>query len=118
MSMFGVKRSTEIQAAAEKKGVETIALFPVLSRSENGIIVGEMDSHLDFQTSILIRGTQLSAAGVRDSDGRGSDVVVTTVVHCHGLFEKAYITIIKVFHVLIVKYSLARVSNKINTKDY
>jgi hypothetical protein len=56
MSIFGVKRSTEIQAAAEKKGIDTIAIFPVISRTENEIILGEVDSHLNFQTSILIRG--------------------------------------------------------------
>ncbi|KAF7557907.1 hypothetical protein G7Z17_g217 [Cylindrodendrum hubeiense] len=118
MSVFGVKRSTEIQAAAAKKGIETIAVFPVISRSNNEIILGENDSHLNFQTSILIRDVQPSMANDRGGDESCKEVVATTVVHCHGLFGKAYITIIKPFHVLIVKYNLARLPNKIVTKEY
>jgi hypothetical protein len=118
MSIFGVKTSTEIQAAAEKTGVETIAVFPIVLSTENETIVGENDSHLNFQTSILIREHQLSAAGDKDSDGRGKEMVATTVVHCQGFLGKAYITIIKPFHVLIVKYSLARVPDRITTSDH
>lgn len=115
MSIFGVRRSTEIQAAAEKAGIETISIFPIISRAENEIIVGENDSHLDFQTSILIRENQRVASaddGYRDDDRSGKEMVVTTVVHCHGLLGKAYITIIKPFHAMIVKYNLARVPNR------
>jgi hypothetical protein len=109
MSIFSVKSSTEIQAAAEKQGIETISVFPVISRTEKEIVVGENDSHLNFQTSILIR--------YGDGDRKGQEMVATTVVHCHGLFGKAYITIIKPFHVMIVKYNLARVPNRITVKD-
>ncbi|CAM1500638.1 Fc.00g098000.m01.CDS01 [Cosmosporella sp. VM-42] len=117
MSIFGVKRSTEIRAAAEKQGIETIAVFPVISHTENEIIVGENDSHLNFQTSILIRENQISTTGDRDGERSGKEMVAITVVHCHGLLGKAYITIIKAFHVLIVKYSLARVPNRVTRKD-
>jgi hypothetical protein len=113
MSIFGVKRSTEIQAAAEKKGIDTVAVFPVISRAENEIILGENDSHLNFQVSILIRENQLSAAIDGDNSQKGAEMVATTVVHCHGFFGKAYIIIIKAFHTMIVKYSLARLPNKI-----
>lgn len=118
MSIFGVKRSTEIQAAAEKKGIDTIAVFPIISRAENEIILGENDSHLNFQVSILIRENQLSAASDRDNNRNGQEMVVTTVVHCHGFFGKAYIIIIKAFHTMIAKYSLARVPSKITTGNH
>jgi len=117
VSIFGVKSSTEIQAAAEKQGIETIFVFPVISRTENEIVMGENDCHLNFQTSILIRENQLSAAGDGDGDRKGQEMVATTVVHCHGLLGKAYITIIKPFHIMIVKYSLARVPNRITIKE-
>jgi hypothetical protein len=120
ISLFGVKTSTEIKAAAAKRGVETIGFFPVLSKTDSEIIVGEKDKHLDFQTSILIRDSEVDMADSKKDDFRGSsEMVVLTVVHCHGLFGKAYITIIKAFHVLIVKYSLARMPDRITTaKDY
>ncbi|PKK41195.1 hypothetical protein CI102_14436 [Trichoderma harzianum] len=113
MATFGVKRSTEIQAAAEKRGIDTIAVFPILSRTDSEIIVGEFDSHLDFQTSILIREHQDFVMDYMESNSEAREMVVTTVVHCHGLFGKVYIAIIKAFHVMIVKYSLRRVPGRI-----
>ncbi|KAL7789820.1 hypothetical protein V8C37DRAFT_385831 [Trichoderma ceciliae] len=109
MSIFGVKLTTEMQAAAKEKGIDTIAVFPVISRTENEIILGENDSHLNFRTSVLLRENQLNAASDRNDAEKGKEMVATTVVHCHGFFGKAYITIIKPFHVMIVKYNLARV---------
>ncbi|OIW32850.1 hypothetical protein CONLIGDRAFT_676669 [Coniochaeta ligniaria NRRL 30616] len=117
MSILGVKTSTEIRAAADKSGVETVAVFPIVSRTETEIVLGEDDSHLDFRTSILIRENQLGATSDKDGYGRGEEIVATTVVHCHGLLGRAYITIIKPFHVLIVKYSLARVPDRIAAND-
>ncbi|EHK15288.1 uncharacterized protein TRIVIDRAFT_187599 [Trichoderma virens Gv29-8] len=118
MSIFGVKSSTEIQAAAETKGIDTISIFPIISRAENEIIMGENDSHLDFQISILIRENQLSAASKRDNIIKSKEIVAMTVVHCHGFFGKAYIMIIKAFHTMIVKYMLARVPDKITADDH
>jgi hypothetical protein len=113
MSIFGVKSSTELQAAAETKGIDTIAIFPVISRTDNEIILGATDSHLDFQTSILIREDQHITEGYKDNNVNGKEMVAMTVVHCHGFFGKAYITIIKAFHVMIIKYNLARVPSRI-----
>jgi hypothetical protein len=118
MSIFGVKRSTEIRAAAEKKGVQTIAVFPILSYTKDEVILGENDKHLDFQTSFLLREGHFRGANNKDSDRQIREAVVTTVVHCHGLFGKAYITVIKPFHVLFVKYALARVPDKITATKH
>ncbi|KAF7550704.1 hypothetical protein G7046_g7938 [Stylonectria norvegica] len=112
MSIFGVKRSTAIQKEAEENNIETIFVFPVISRTGKEIILGENDKHLNFQTSILIRETQQGAEN-RGENGKGQELVATTVVHCHGILGKVYITIIKYFHVMIVKYSLARVPSRI-----
>ncbi len=117
MSVFSVKRSTEMQAEAAAKGVETISMFPIISQTENEIVLGEKDSHLDFQTSFLVRESPLDAAGGGGSAG-DKELVATTVVHCHGLLGKVYITIIKPFHVLVVRSSLARVPDRIATKRY
>ncbi|KAJ5797177.1 uncharacterized protein N7518_005717 [Penicillium psychrosexuale] len=116
MSIFGVKRSTEILAAAEEKGIDTITVFPVISRAENEIVLGEADSHLNFQISILTRD-QHFPTGYKDNNREGKEMVATTVVHCHGLLGKAYIVVIKAFHVMIVKYCLARVPGRITTDN-
>lgn len=113
MSIFGVKSSTEIKAAAETKGIDTVSVFPVISRTDNEIIMGAIDSHLDFQTSVLIRDDKATIGPHGENESKGMEMVAITVVHCHGLFGKAYITIIKAFHVMIVKYNLARVPSRI-----
>lgn len=118
VSIFGVKRSTEIQAAAEEKGIDTISVFPVISRNENEVVMGENDSHLNFQTAILIRENSRITESQVEDDRKGKEMVAVTVVHCHGVFGRAYLTIIKPFHVMIVKYSLARVPNRISKKNH
>lgn len=113
MSVFGVKSSKAIEAAAQADGVATIGMFPVISRAENEIILGENDTHLNFKISILIRQNQSITKSYRNSDDGAREVVATTVVHCHGFLGKAYISIIKAFHVMIVKYNLARLQSRI-----
>ncbi|TIV23176.1 MAG: DUF2867 domain-containing protein, partial [Mesorhizobium sp.] len=78
---------------------ESVAFFPVLSRSENELVLGVDDRHLDFRASILL--------GALNDEG-AFEVVVTTVVHCHNTFGRAYLTLIKPFHVLVVRSNLSR----------
>lgn len=112
VSAFGVKPSSEIKSKAVDKGIETISAFPVVLKDEREVIIGEDDKHLDFRTSILIRDS-----AHEPGQSVGQEVVATTVVHTHGLFGKVYITFIRVFHVLIVKWSLARVPDRLSRKD-
>lgn len=94
MKRFGVKTSTAIRSAHPGDGADRIDFFPVLSRSSHEVIVGENDRHLDFRTSILLRE---GAAGDLDA------VIATTVVHCHNPLGHLYLTVIRPFHVLIVR---------------
>ena len=94
MKRFGVKTSRAIRAADPGAGADRIDFFPVLSRSSREVIVGENDRHLDFRTSILLRE---GAAGDLDA------LIATTVVHCHNLLGHLYLSVIRPFHVLIVR---------------
>lgn len=94
---FGLKTTDELQRNAREN--ESIAFFPVLSRSKNELVLGVDDRHLDFRTSILL--------GSSDDEG-AFDVVVTTAVRCHNAFGRAYISLIRPFHVLVVRSSLNR----------
>jgi hypothetical protein len=100
MAPLGVKTSASI--AREGRG-ERIDFFPVLDRSAREMVLGEDDRHLDFRTSVLVRN---AAAG----DGR--ELVATTVVHCHNLLGRAYLTAIAPFHRVIVRSYLTRAARR------
>ncbi|MEO7642897.1 MAG: DUF2867 domain-containing protein, partial [Ramlibacter sp.] len=65
------------------------------------IILGEDDSHLDFRVSVLVRPVPGEADGA-------VQVVVSTVVHCHNLLGRSYLTLITPFHRQVVQAGLRR----------
>lgn len=75
-------------------------------RSENETVVSKDDKHLRFYVSVRI---------VREADGLAR-VTTSTVVHLHNRLGKAYFTVIRPFHKLIVpstlKNTLRRLSDK------
>lgn len=94
VSLFGIQTSGQMEA---RRG-ERIGIFRIYSVSDDEIIVGEDDSHLDFRLSVL-----------RDrAAGRHGSVTLASVVHCHNRVGRAYILLIRPFHKLIVQRSLAR----------
>jgi hypothetical protein len=99
MAMFGVKSSESIRAEASSSGTETIDFFPIRSRSEHELIVGEDDRHLDFRASVLLRPQPVDA---------GFELIATTAVHCHNRLGRVYLALIMPFHRLIVRSGLRR----------
>ena len=99
MTRFGVKTTRQVRDAAARGGVEHIDFFPVLSRSERELILGEDDRHLDFRASILVR---------ERLNGSGRELVFTSVVHCHNLLGRLYLCAIAPFHRLVVTSNLRR----------
>lgn len=94
VALFGIKTSRQMEA---RRG-ERIGIFRIYSVSDDEIIVGEDDSHLDFRLSVLRN---------REA-GRHGSVTLASVVHCHNRVGRAYILLIRPFHKLIVQRSLAR----------
>ncbi|QYA13186.1 DUF2867 domain-containing protein [Rhizobium sp. AB2/73] len=97
VARFGLKTTDELQRNAREN--ESIAFFPVLSRSENELVLGVDDRHLGFRASILL--------GALNDEG-AFEVVVTTVVHRHNTFGRAFLNLIRPFHVLVIRSSLRR----------
>jgi hypothetical protein len=75
---------------------EYVNFFKVRTVTENEIILGEDDKHLDFRISVY-----------RDKKSAGP-VSLSTLVHTHNLLGKVYLTTIKPFHILIVTSQLKR----------
>lgn len=93
---FGVKTAGELRAAPRADNEDRIDIFRIRSVSENEVIVGEDDRHLDFRASLLLR----QRPDLQD------EVILTTVVHCHNLLGRAYLAIILPFHRVIARTML------------
>ncbi len=96
-STFGIKTTEDLRATIEAEGREKIDFFRVLKRTENEMIFGEDDKHLDFRLSLL-----------RRVGSEGDELVATSVVQCHNLLGRVYLAAIKPFHVLVVRDKLLR----------
>jgi hypothetical protein len=95
MVTVGVKSSRAVGLAAAARG-PVIGYFPVLSKSETELVVGEDDRHLDFRVTIQLRADAAN----------GRELVVGTVVHCHSRLGRIYLTAIAPFHRAIARANL------------
>ena len=76
--------------------------FTVRQRSDDEIVMGEQDRHLDFRVSVR----------VARRDEEGSNVEFTTVVHFNNLWGRLYFLPVKPFHRAIVCSLLARMARR------
>ena len=90
---FGLKTDGAKDAPRRQR----VGGFPIISETENEIILGFDDTHLDFRIV------------VERLPGEIADVVrVTTLVRRHNLFGRVYIFVITPFHKAIVKSMMMR----------
>jgi hypothetical protein len=92
---FGVKTSGEVRASRADN--ERVDFFPVQWESNDEIVLGEDDRHLDFRLSLI-----------RRSSPSGTQLIATTVVHSHNAFGLTYLNVISPFHHLVVRANPAR----------
>ncbi|SMX33676.1 DUF2867 domain-containing protein [Actibacterium lipolyticum] len=85
MAPFGLK--------TEAEGIK-VGAFPILSETEDELILGTDDRHLNFRISVL------------NSNGRCH---LGTWVHCHNLGGRAYLAAVMPFHILIVRSLVGRI---------
>ena len=97
VSPFGVKSSRALRQGNPNEA--RVDFFPVLQEQENEIVLGENDRHLDFRLSLL-----------RIRSGSEMQIVATTAVHVHNRLGSAYLAVIRPFHHLVVKRSMARLA--------
>jgi hypothetical protein len=89
---FGLKTGKDIGAEA-KKTRETF--FTKIAQTENELVMGECDRHLDFRVSVL-------------ADRASSLVFLTTLVHYNNSGGKFYFFFVKPFHKIIVKSAMRK----------
>ena len=76
-------------------GPDKLGPFPVESETEEEIIAGFNDKHLDFRVSVMCRDGLVSLA---------------TWVHPHNIAGRGYLSAILPFHILIARNAVARVA--------
>lgn len=104
--IFGLKvpdKTEDPQGLAENFQVEPnerLGLFMVYSKTENEVIMGEDDQHLNFRVSLL-REDDPSKKGLKS-------LTISTTVDFKNRFGKLYFLPVKPFHQLIVPAMLKR----------
>ncbi|MGY6648253.1 DUF2867 domain-containing protein [Wenyingzhuangia sp. IMCC45574] len=87
VGFFGLK--TEIPEDYKEEAY--VSFFKAYQQSEKELIVGADDKHLNFRAIITNTGAAVY------------NIKVTTLVEYNNTFGKVYMTVIKPFHVLVVK---------------
>lgn len=78
-----------------------IGFFPVVSETDDRIVLGFDDRHLDFRIVV----------DVAPNGADGAQVIATTLVKTHNLLGRTYLAIITPFHKAIVPVMLRRIAN-------
>ncbi|WP_299218526.1 DUF2867 domain-containing protein [uncultured Aquimarina sp.] len=109
VSIFGLKTGDKIKAGEEvldnfKADIgEQVGIFKVFERTENEIILGEDDTHLNFRVSLLL--------DPKLDDKK--DFSISTTVNFNNWFGKLYFLPVKPFHKLIVPAMLKSVIKEV-----
>ena len=118
VKLLGLKTSAKIadkEKQLEKFNCEPnerIGLFCVFNRSENEVILGENDKHLDFRVSLFLERNG-------QSDNKRT-LIISTSVKFNNRFGKLYFIPVKPFHKFIVptmlKSMIKNINKEINSK--
>ncbi|MBW1297882.1 DUF2867 domain-containing protein [Aquimarina litoralis] len=98
VTLFGLKTGGDLQQKEEVlqnfKGEigDKVGIFKVYNKTENEMILGENDAHLNFRVSLLII----------QKEGTKKELIISTIVHFNNWFGKLYFLPVKPFHKLIV----------------
>jgi len=101
--LFGLKNLGHLaelgktKAASDYRVGDRIGIFSLLSISDNEIIMGDADKHLEVKVSIC-----------KLSRGNKESVAATTVVHIHNLLGRVYMLFVVPIHKLVVPAVLVR----------
>ncbi len=102
VSSFGLKNLGHLGVLNVDKVIDDykigdrVGIFTLVFISDNEIILGDSDKHLDVKVSVY-------------KDNNESDLIsISTVVHVHNLLGKLYMLFVKPMHKLIVPSSIRR----------
>ena len=100
VGLFGLKTTGEITDKQQRidnfkcEPGDRFGLFKVLDKTNNELVLGEDDKHLDFRISLFV------AQKMDHIDQK--TITVSTIVNFNNWFGRFYFFIVKPFHLLIV----------------
>jgi len=106
VSVFGLRtpdaRAARTISTAPLQPGDMAGMFNVLARSDDEILFGGDDRHLDFRGSMLLL-----------RDGARCQAILSTVVHYNNWFGRVYFFFIRPFHKLIVSSLLRNLRRRL-----
>lgn len=90
-------RNTLVRPFGLKTGTAERPIFPTCHESEDELVLGTDDKHLDFRIGLIRQ------------DGR---MFMSTWVHPHNAWGGAYLRLVMPFHILISRGAVARMATK------
>lgn len=96
---FGLKTAKQLSAPSANTAKKRVGIFKIYESNGQEVFLGEDDSHLNFRISVQLRPATATSA---------TQLIVSTVVHCHNLLGRSYITLIAPFHRQVVQAGLSR----------
>ena len=91
VGVFGLK--------TDKNSEKTDTFFTIIENTENEIVMGEVDKHLNFKLSILKNNIE-------------NTISLITIVHFNNIWGNIYFFPVKPFHKIILKTMLKRYLKK------
>lgn len=115
VAIFGLKTSGKMDDRQKKvanfKGEvgEQLGLFKVFEKTDNELILGEDDTHLNFRVSLFIDSENQTKAH--------KNLTITTTVNYNNWFGRLYFLPVKPFHRLIVPTMLKEMLKQIEVQN-
>lgn len=97
VSPLGLKAAPDKRLGADR----SIGTFPLVSKSQNRVVLGLDDRHLDFRVVV----------DVVNSEGGHQLVSATTYVKTHNALGRFYLAVVTPFHKIIVPTMLAQAAH-------
>jgi len=116
VSKFGLKTSGKIinrQAQLDNfkcEAGEQLGLFKVFSKTDNEIILGEDDKHLNFRVSLFVEQ--------QPANPQKKDITISTTVEFNNWFGRLYFLPVRPFHKLIVPTMLKGIIKELEKRNY
>ncbi|WP_162425804.1 DUF2867 domain-containing protein [Pontibacter pudoricolor] len=114
VGLFGLKTSGQVSDRQKQRDNfkcepgDQLGLFKVYNKTENEVVLGENDKHLNFRVSLFLDRPL-------DNTGRKS-LTVTTTVKFNNLFGRVYFLFVRPFHKLIVPVMLKGMIKRIESE--
>lgn len=115
VSIFGLKTSGDISNREKQlenfncEPGEKLGLFKVFAKTENEIVIGEDDKHLNFRVSLFLEQ--------KTKESTKKDLTISTLVEFNNWFGHLYFLPVRPFHKLIVPTMLKGIIKELEKQN-